>query len=153
MSLFKNRTITLPITVVITSCQLSVARLTVPSLRSVLYLVRGECLQDVVNSRTGATSHFIVGSVLYGVRHVNSILGNLWHAKGLGLMMCRFNKFARRDHDRRNISCFVINQVVHTARRAGPSISESLDHRFALFGNLSAQVFRCWFGKGRFVEA
>ena len=110
-------------------------------------------MQDTVDSGAGAAPHLIVGGVLDWVGHVDPLVGDLGHTESVGLMTGRLDELARRDHDRRDVLRFVVDQVVHTARRAGASIGEGLDHRLASFGDLGPQVCRRWLGEGGLGKA
>ena len=81
----------------------------------------------------GQRPHFFIGSVLDRMGHED----HRWIvAKGSILRGSRLPELARRDGHCHHAEIFQVAYVVHTARRARPSISERLDDEVALLSNL-----------------
>src|SRR4051794_34610131 len=71
----------------------------------------------------------------------------------LGLMLSRLDELTGGDEHTRDATQLEITDVVHTARRAAPSIGERLDHHLALGGDLVTEVDRGPLGEGRLLVA
>ncbi len=103
--------------------------------------------QNLVERLVGQPPHFVLRQRLDGVWHGHRpVLGR---AQRLGWARARSCEL-RRDHRRRGQALILEEHpVVHTARGAGPSVSESLDQDVALLQDLSSQLVRGRPGEGR----
>src|SRR5438067_2166543 len=95
-------------------------------------------------------THLLVGPVLDWVRHVDR---GRREAESLRLSLGTVDELLGRDEDRRHAARLEIDDVVHTARRARPSIGERFDDGVAARGDLVAQVGGRRLGEGRLAEA
>ena len=96
---------------------------------------RGDRADDFRVSRIGVGAHFLVGAILDRVRHQNP-LGS--EAERAGLRFCSAQKFTRGHEHRWDAPPLQVADVVHTARRAAPSIGKGLDENIAFRGDLLA---------------
>jgi hypothetical protein len=115
---------------------------------------RGLCegLHDGVDRFAGLGAHLFVACILNWMGHVDRASGKLRQAEGFGLLVCRAGELARRHHHRGDTPGLVVCQVVHTARRAGPSIRQRLDHDPAALCDLVAQTARRGLREGRLAQ-
>src|SRR5437773_5789603 len=95
-------------------------------------------------------AHLRVGPVLDRVRHVD---GGRREAERFRLPLGAVDELLGRDEDRGHAARLEIDDVVHTARRARPSIGERFDDGVAACGDLVAQVGGRGLGEGRLAEA
>ena len=112
--------------------------------------LRNQTRNQLVESAVGQGLDLGIGSILDRVldedpRRIRS--------QGPGLRLGRVAKHARGDEHRRNASLFEIGGVVHTARRARPSVGQRLDHCIAALGDLLSKIDRRHLGEGRLREA
>ena len=96
-----------------------------------------QLLDHLLNHTVCPLPHFLGGQVLHRMRHANDL--EPWHAKGLRLCLRGIEKNLRRENGSRNLALFKGNPVVHTARRARPSVGERLNNHVAAVGQLLAQ--------------
>ena len=71
--------------------------------------------------------------------------------KGLRLPLRAVLEYMTRNKDTRDAEHFKVQRVVHTARRAAPSIGQCFDNRLALLCDLAAHIHRGRFRKGRLL--
>src|SRR5258706_10616586 len=74
-------------------------------------------------------------------------------AQRTGLRLGAFHELCGGDEDAHDAAGLEIVDVVHTARRATPSIGEGLNDNVALRGDLVAEVDRGGLSEGRLLEA
>ncbi len=115
-----------------------------------IWLAFGQRRYDLVDGVVGDLAHFVVGAVLD--RMVDENAGGL-EAESVCLDTSRPDKFVGGDHDAGDAAGFEIGEVVHTARRARPSVGEGFDHRVAAGGDLLAQIGRGGSREGWFSQA
>src|SRR3989442_12660623 len=82
-------------------------------------------------------AYLLVGPALDRVRHVD---GGRREAERLRLPLGAVDELLGCDEDRRHAARLEIDDVVHTARRARPSIGERFDDGVAARGDLVAQI-------------
>jgi len=71
--------------------------------------------------------------------------------EGFGLGGSGLSEFLRGDINADEAPSFQINDIVHTARSTGASISQGLDHHLALRFDLLLEFEGGHFGEGRFL--
>ena len=88
--------------------------------------------QNVFKGGLRQLADFIVAAILNGMRH---IMRRRRKAQGFALRFCRLDKFARSDKHGGDAPRLYVRDVMHTARRARPSIGKRLDHDIAFIDN------------------
>ena len=109
--------------------------------------------QRLTNPREGLfgkSLHFLVTAILDRMRDKDA--GAL-HPEGTCLFLGRVDELRGGNKCRANPAFFQICKVVHTARGARASISESFNDSFTLDGDFMAKVDRCRLREGRFAVA
>jgi hypothetical protein len=96
--------------------------------------VTGELLHHRLNDEVRPLPHLLGGEILHGMRHADD--GKPWHAEGLCLDPRGVEKDLRGEYGGRNLALFKGDPVVHTARRARPSVGKRLDDHIAAAGQL-----------------
>ena len=71
--------------------------------------------------------------------------------KGLRLPLRDVLEYMTRNKDTRDAEHFKVHRVVHTARRAAPSIGQCFDNRLALLCDLAAHIHRGRLREGRLL--
>lgn len=90
-------------------------------------------LQDLGQGRVGEQVQLGIGAVLDRVRDVDR---RRIETEGVGLGAGGLDELGRGDEDGWAAFSLEVRRVVHTARRAGPSISEGFDHKVTLAEDL-----------------
>ena len=96
----------------------------------------------------GDVRHFRIRSVLNRMRHVHC---SRLRTERLSLLLGPVLEHMTRNKDTRDAEHFKVQRVVHTARRAAPSIGQCFDNRLALLCDLAAHIHRGRFRKGRLL--
>jgi hypothetical protein len=96
--------------------------------------VTGELLHHCLKDEVRPLPHLLGGEILHGMRHADD--GKPWHAEGLCLDPRGVEKDLRGEYGGRNLALFKGDPVVHTARRARPSVGKRLDDHIAAAGQL-----------------
>jgi len=98
---------------------------------------RGDGRQDLVHGGIGEGAHLIVGAILnrVGNKHPRRL-----EADGVALGLGRVDELGGGQEHTRQTTSLEISDVVHTARRAAPSVGQRLDHDVTFRGDLVAQV-------------
>jgi hypothetical protein len=81
------------------------------------------------------------------MRHENA--AHLGQAKGVGLLLRRFGENIGCQENRRSGAAFKPYRVVHTARRARPSIGQRFDDEVVVGGDAAPELFGRRLGEGR----
>jgi hypothetical protein len=92
----------------------------------------GQLLHYLLNDEVRPLPHLIGGEILHGMRHADD--GKPCHAEGLCLDPRGVEKDLRGEDGGRNLALFKSDPVVHTARRARPSVGQRLDDHIAAAG-------------------
>ena len=101
-------------------------------------------------SAVGDAQHLLVGAVLDRMLDVD---GRRLRAQRASLMLRTIHEREGGDEDRGDAARFQINRVVHTARRATPSIGEGFDRQLTGGRDLLPQIDRSRLGERRLPEA
>jgi hypothetical protein len=94
----------------------------------------GQLVHYLLNDEVRPLPHLVGGEILHGMRHADD--GKPWHAEGLCLDPRGVEKDLCGEDGGRNLALFKGDPVVHTARRARPSVGQRLDDRIAAAGQL-----------------
>src|SRR5918912_50828 len=110
----------------------------------------GESAHDLVDGRVGEGTYLLVGTVLDGMwdEHTGRVTAQSGCLRLRGVMELRGGHEDARDAARLQSA-----DVVHTARRAGPSVGQRFDHDLTAAADLVGQLGRQDLGKGRLAEA
>lgn len=84
---------------------------------------------DFLESVVGDLDDLFIGPVLYGMWNENA---RGLESQGFRLRLGGFNEFGAGDEGARKTAAFQVGNVMHTARRATPSIRQRFNHYIAL---------------------
>ncbi len=95
-----------------------------------------QLLHHCLNHLVGALAYLLWGEILHGMWHTDNLEPR--HAKGVRLCTRGVEKDFRGQDGGWNLTLFECNPVVHTARRARPSVGEGFDDHIAAAGQFLA---------------